>query len=139
MQTFLPLADFKESAQVLDNKRLGKQRVEAYQITRVLAGLTKGWRNHPAVLMWKDYEPALYEYGRTVCVEWRNRGFVDNLVDNFPIVDVVYPPWLGNEDFHKSHQANLVRKLPEHYRLYFPEIDETLPYYWPTKEGVINA
>ena len=32
MQTFLPYADFKRSAESLDNKRLGKQRVEAMQI-----------------------------------------------------------------------------------------------------------
>ena len=28
MQIFLPFSDFKESLKVLDNKRLGKQRVE---------------------------------------------------------------------------------------------------------------
>lgn len=32
MNTFLPYADFQKSAQCLDNKRLGKQRVEAWQI-----------------------------------------------------------------------------------------------------------
>jgi len=35
MQTFLPYADFKESAQCLDYRRLGKQRVEAKQIHRM--------------------------------------------------------------------------------------------------------
>jgi len=28
MQTFLPVADFEESARLLDSPRLGKQRVE---------------------------------------------------------------------------------------------------------------
>ena len=101
---------------------------------RVLAGMTKGWRNHPAVLMWRDYEGALYEYGRLVCVEWRERGFQDSLLEQFPKDRVILPAWLGYDEFHTSHQANLVRKLPEHYRKYFPEVDETLPYYWPTKE-----
>ena len=32
MQIFLPYADFRKSLRVLDNKRLGKQRVETYQI-----------------------------------------------------------------------------------------------------------
>ena len=36
MQTFLPFPDFKMSAQVLDYKRLGKQRVEALQILKTL-------------------------------------------------------------------------------------------------------
>jgi hypothetical protein len=37
MQTFLPYPDFRESARVLDNKRLGKQRVECLQILQTLA------------------------------------------------------------------------------------------------------
>ena len=36
MQTFLPYKSFERSVQVLDNKRLGKQRVEAFQILNVL-------------------------------------------------------------------------------------------------------
>jgi hypothetical protein len=34
VQTFLPYADFAESARVLDRARLGKQRVEALQVLR---------------------------------------------------------------------------------------------------------
>ena len=36
MQTFLPYADFIASAEVLDQKRLGKQRVETIQVLRGL-------------------------------------------------------------------------------------------------------
>jgi hypothetical protein len=36
MQTFLPYADFAECARVLDDKRLGKQRVECLQILKAL-------------------------------------------------------------------------------------------------------
>jgi hypothetical protein len=36
MQTFLPYPDFAKSAAVLDNKRLGKQRVECLQILTAL-------------------------------------------------------------------------------------------------------
>ena len=38
MQTFLPYSDFRDSFSVLDNKRLGKQRVEAYQIISAITG-----------------------------------------------------------------------------------------------------
>lgn len=120
---------------MLDNKRLGKQRVEAYQITRVLKGLTKGWRNHPAVLMWREYEPALYEYGRLVCVEWIRRGFQDTMLERFPVEPVTLPSWLGDSRLHLSHQSNLIRKYPEHYRRYFPTVADDLPYYWVTKEN----
>ena len=140
MQTFMPVADFKEVAKMLDYRRLGKQRVEAWQILKALNGESKGWLNHPAVLMWAGYERALMEYGRIVCVEWRERGYNDNMLDRFPVqVDVVYPSWLGDPEFHLSHQANLVRKLPEHYRKFFPTVDETLPYKWPDRNGITNG
>ena len=53
MQTFLPVADFAESARLLDSPRLGKQRVETLQILRALELPDYGWANHPAVLMWR--------------------------------------------------------------------------------------
>ena len=51
MQTFLPYPDYYQSARCLDNKRLGKQRVEALQIHNIVSGkrTTGGWINHPAV------------------------------------------------------------------------------------------
>jgi hypothetical protein len=57
MQTFLPYYSFEESAKCLDYRRLGKQRVEVYQIINILEGKNKtnGWVNHPAVKMWIGY------------------------------------------------------------------------------------
>lgn len=49
MQTFLPVPDFLETAKILDNKRLNKQIVEAYQI---FSGRVPT-KNHPACLMWE--------------------------------------------------------------------------------------
>jgi hypothetical protein len=80
MQTFLPYPSFSESAKVLDNKRLGKQRVEAYQILRVLCGESTGWQHHPAVKMWKGFEWALWSYGQDICIEWIRRGFKDTVL-----------------------------------------------------------
>ena len=104
MQTFLPYESFKDSAAVLDYRRLGKQRVECLQILQTLAkgqytcehcGYTGAyltcptcvkknkitpWYNHPAVQMWKGYEIALVRYGWYICGEWINKhGFKDNL------------------------------------------------------------
>ena len=66
MQTFLPHESFEKSAQVLDWRRLGKQRVEGMQIINAITGKTrkdgkpyKGWINHPCSVMWRDYAPAL--------------------------------------------------------------------------------
>ena len=108
--------------------------MEAYQVGRVLAGLTVGWRNHPAVLMWRNYEGALNEYGRAICDEWIRRGFVDNMRERFLELPVIRPAWLGDARLHLSHQSNLIRKYPEHYKQHFPEVADDIPYFWVTKE-----
>ena len=79
MQTFLPYKNFSLSAQTLDYKRLGKQRVEAFQVLNVLLGRTKtkakGWLNHPITKMWTNYENALKLYTNVMIDEWINRGY----------------------------------------------------------------
>ena len=72
MQTFLPYADFQKSVEVLDYRRLGKQRVESFQVLNVLLNRTqtKGWRNHPVTLMWTGYESALKLYQNITIREW---------------------------------------------------------------------
>lgn len=136
MQTFLPYSDFVESAKVLDRQRLGKQRVETYQILRTLTGVSSGWQNHPAVKMWRGYDQALADYGATICMEWIGRGYKDSLLDKF--IDHMsgndfykLPDWLGDDDLHLSHRSNLLRKLPDHYRQYFANDPDDLPYVWP--------
>ncbi len=139
MQTFLPFASFEESARVLDPKRLGKQRVETLQILNALTGRSRGWRSHPAVLMWRGHEPALVHYGLVVCVTWRALGYADTCYEKIrafaPDVHTrppVLPPWLGLRELHRSHQSALVRKDPAIYRRWFPDVPDDLPYYWPT-------
>jgi hypothetical protein len=41
------------------------------------------------------------------------------------------PRWLGDPDFHRSHQSSLLRKDPEHYGPMFPGVPDDLPYVWP--------
>lgn len=129
MNTFLPFPEFDKSAQVLDRQRLGKQRVEVLQ-------LLKGqWPNHPAAKMWRGYEHALGLYGLAICREWKARSYKDTCYEKIEALLAPHPkrlpPWLGDDAFHRAHQSNLVRKLPEHYRRYFPEIPDSLPYIWP--------
>lgn len=137
MQTFLPYPSFSKSAMVLDNKRLGKQRVETKQIYNALT-TGKGWIHHPATKMWAGYERALALYGYIICLEWCDRGFNDSLTPWFEerlgVEDFENPWWLGVVGFHASHQSNLVRKDPAHYRQFFPTIPDDLPYIWPTKD-----
>lgn len=138
MQTFLPEPDFSISAMRLDRQRLGKQRVEAKQIYLALTDSSYGWQNHPAVKMWRGYEAALAEYGFCICLEWRNREYADSLLPWFrerlrDEDDTPRPPWIGDEAFHDSHRSNLLRKLPEHYRQFWPELRSDLPYIWPAE------
>lgn len=139
MQTFLPYESFRKSAECLDNKRLGKQRVEAWQILNTLLGKSKGWQNHPAVLMWKGSEYLLCKYGAVCCCEWKRRGFKDSLEVQFCFEAAIrrgndtYPSWLGNEEFHASHRSNLLRKDPNWYGKFGWVEPDNLPYYWPSK------
>lgn len=134
MQTFLPYPDFKQSARALDVKRLGKQRVEASQILNcLLNGGSQGWSNHPAVKMWRGYECALAQYGMAMCVEWSRRGYTDNLFPFFynvyaRLLPPIMPPWLGDVEFHRSHQSNLLNKAPSYYTF---DVPDNLPYVWP--------
>ncbi len=86
MQTFLPYADLTESLRVLDNKRLGKQRVETYQIISAITGRLKldgtpykGWINHPCSVMWRNHVPLLKMYLNASIDEWVKRGFKNTM------------------------------------------------------------
>src|SRR4051794_25934773 len=144
MQTFLPYPGFAASAAVLDARRLGKQRVETFQILRALTWPSYAWKNHPAVRMWRGFVPALVAYGVAVCDEWRRRGGSDTVRDSLleftggQVPDPArlretgaLPGWLGWRELHLSHRSALVRKDPEHYRPYFPDVPDDLPYLWP--------
>lgn len=140
MQTFLPYPSFAESAAVLDRARLGKQRVEALQVLRAVTIPTYGWRHHPAAKMWRGFVPALTKYSLDMTDEWIRRGHPDIVrpqllefanVDGLAQADIPMPPWLGDEAFHESHRANLVRKDPEFYGPLFGDVDVAAPYVWP--------
>ena len=79
VNTFLPWPDYQKTATSLDYRRLGKQRVEGLQILRANLGLTKGWTNHPAAVMWRGHEGSLMEYICAICDEWETRGYEDNV------------------------------------------------------------
>lgn len=136
MQTFLPFESFERTARVLDDRRLGKQRVEVLQILNTLHGSSRGWRNHPVVRMWRGHEEALIEYGLAIVAEWQRRGHGDTcrgkiLAMSRPGRSRSRPPWLGDPAFHRSHRSNLVRKDPAHYRRHFRRVPDDLPYVWP--------
>jgi len=134
MQTFLPYESFTDSAKCLDFRRLGKQRVEAYQLLKSLRGIG-GWSNHPATKMWRGHEKALGVYMNVCIMEWTRRGYKNSMklfeVDS--IISIEYPHWLGDEKFHASHRSNLLRKDPDYYGQFGWTESHDLPYVWPVK------
>jgi hypothetical protein len=150
VQTFLPYADFLASAKALDQKRLGKQRVETIQVLRGLITPGYGWRHHPAVKMWRGYEEGLVRYGLDIVDVWVATGRADTTAATL-IADLgrgpgirtqkeldlagELPPWLGDPLFHRSHQSALLRKDPLFYRPIFgPDVPDDLPYVWPSPD-----
>jgi hypothetical protein len=153
MQTFLPFPDFTASARTLDDRRLGKQRVETLQVMGVLVEaywdnpramvvdrVPRGWRSHPVVLMWQGHAGALLDYQRATCDVWIERGFNDTCYAKTLALAThrfgsspprAVPAWLGDAELHRSHQSNLVRKDPELYGPLFPGVPADLPYVWP--------
>jgi hypothetical protein len=132
MQTFLPYADFVQSVQCLDYRRLGKQRVEASQILKSLAIPDYGWKNHPIVKMWVSYEDALKFYYNCCVIEWISRNYRNTMpLMNIPCVqEIDFPPWIGDDRFHASHRSNLLRKDRDFYSQFGWSEPDNLEYVW---------
>lgn len=152
VQTFLPYPDFAATASVLDDRRLGKQRVEGLQIVKAIVVAGYPWRHHPAALMWAGHEDALECYLTAVCDEWQRRGFADTCRASIrahldtagvapPVPQAVLaagdrlPPWLGDETLHRSHRGSLLLKDPEWYGRFFPPVEAEGwdGYVWPVR------
>jgi hypothetical protein len=136
MQTFLPYPNYIRSVQSLDNKRLGKQRVEAKQIIDILEGKPARWKNHPAVLMWVGYTNSLKYYCNCCINEWIKRGFNNTMIKYNVDHQNEDPWWIGDENFHRAMRARLIEKDKEFYSSKFPR-DEGFNsgmYFWPVNE-----
>jgi hypothetical protein len=138
MQVFLPYPDFVKSLQTLDNLRLGKQRVETYQLISGLTGrptltgkpYSKGRVNHPISQMFRDNIPALKQYLNDSIDVWVARGMNNTMQKEVIEEEIVMPLWFGDDAFHKSHRANLLRKDAVWYGAFGWTDDPALPYRW---------
>jgi hypothetical protein len=165
MQSFLTsTSSFIETAQVLDNKRLHKQTLEAWQCLLTIANLDpdgnhrepKGWSNHPVVKMWRGYETAFVSYISATYFEWKSRGYKSSLlektlrtydlaVDLGRISDeLVMPAWITDTAYFSrltsTHRTALLCKNYDWYSQFgWPEDSGTQPetyeYLWPHQDG----
>ena len=152
----------ESNALKLDNKRLFKQALEAWQILMNLTQLDPqgnhrepaGWSNHPAVKMWRGSELLLYFYIMAMIKEWKSRGFKTTL-DNKATATAIkakeldrlssaIPNWMHDQTLFdaiaSSHRKALLSKQYEHYNQFNWEEDEgyapeSYDYVWPIKGG----
>ena len=146
MQTFLPYADFRASAEVLDDRRLGKQRVETLQVMRALTLPDYGWQHHPVTAMWRGYRPALMAYQEATCRVWAERGHADTCLEK-TLLDLGRVP----EDLAAYERGDVADAAVERRRgparartgrsscrrhrsttgALFPDVPDDLDYVWP--------
>lgn len=136
MQTFLPYPDFRESARVLDPRRLGNQ------FYREGLTLLRGkWANHPAARMWRGHHYALGCYLLACERELARRGHhypehgkevLNRILWALARGETMDPPaWLGDPDFHARHRAALLAKDPEWYGRFGWTEEPSIDYIWP--------
>jgi len=163
MKTFIPyrcksnpIKGLLKSLKCLDNKRLGKQRVETYQIWSILSGnnTRQGWKNHPAVLMWKGYEDALVLYLILSCKIWATRKTklgkpfsnltMDQHIKTFNLNKVLikneikFPKWWFSKELHNRDKAMLYHKNTEYYYKFKKYGDKYNEYLWPSKDSKLS-
>ena len=167
MQSFLVSTDsFETTAKVLDNKRLHKQTLEAWQCLLTISGLDpegndrnpKGWINHPVVKMWRGYETVFVSYISATYFEWRSRGYKSTLLEKTyrtydlavslgrVSADYVLPPWMQDTQYFNNlcstHRTALLCKNYDWYRQFGWAEDtgtapETYEYLWPHQDGYV--
>ena len=147
MQTFLPFFSFEDSAASIDKKRCWKQVVEAKQVLCILhyegvpsdwkqskGWLKQGWRNHPAVLMWKGYEDALAIYYNDFLDYCLKVHKINTTMEKAQVINrPLYPWWLGEEKFHRAMRSRLIVKNEAFYLPKFPNdkgFNDGM-YWWP--------
>ena len=126
VNTFLPEVSYQLSLSYLDNLRLRKQRVEVKQILRAIRGETRGWANHPAARMWRDYPGSLCVYGAMSCLVWKSRWRV--------VCERCDESIFGKEYAHRNDSPPLDPVVCPHCEHWAPPVqvfynDTLLPYF----------
>jgi hypothetical protein len=154
--TFVSSACPLQCAKDLDNKRILKQRVEAFQLIKSIEE-GSGWSNHPCSKMWANHVEALKVYYNIMVRECISRGFENNMPlydineNEFSVIRTYFDgvrtyleptqgktfPWFfGWQPFIYSHRCALIRKKPDYYgpKFWDSECEKYINYgyIWPT-------
>jgi len=146
VNTFL-IGSFEYTSVSLDPQRLFKQAVEAKQIIITIdeklhnPETKRGYRNHPAVIMWTPFLDALKLYYNTILRRvYLNSKYritkleLYNLPENENSIEI---PWFCNYmPLIYSHRARLYQKNPNYYSfLEFPDEYLDIGYIWIGKNS----
>ena len=139
-KTILPYPNFKETASVLSDSHLERQRYEVLHLIEILqevevTQLPDTFTDEtPEVTLefvntWSGYEMQLCEFGITLSEEWSVRHKkVDPFFEIFTEhldwatgenANMNMPPHFGNVDYHDEIKAALVKNDPDWYASYF--------------------
>jgi len=168
MQSFLTNTEsFELTASNLDNKRLHKQTLEAWQCLLTMCKLDpegnnrepKGWSAHPVVKMWRGHETLLVSYISATYFEWRGRGFKSTLLDKTNRTyekalelgrvreELTVPRWMLDTAYYSElcsrHRTALLCKNYTWYSQFGWAEDtgtapETYAYLWPHQDGYVD-
>lgn len=158
--TFI-FTSLESTCNLLDRKRLNKQKIEAKEILEAGLRTEGGWVNHPAVHMWRGYSNGLKYYFNCIVEACIRRGFNNTLelyeftqqqIDGIEYQSVndylengipeasnkiIMPWWFTWMPLLYSHRCSLLRKDPEYYGKIFSSdcmsdyVDKG--YIWPMK------
>jgi hypothetical protein len=139
MQTFLPYADFHDSAFALDQQRCWKQLIECDQILNALAGdATPARQNHPATRMWRGCYMALVSYRNQILYAVDAWGYDHGYRVMPEARNPPLPQWFGWPALHACHRGRLLAKSQfyERYDWLETPVEENL---WPVdKHGILH-
>lgn len=131
MQTFLPYADFEQSAACFDYRRLGSQINECTQLLDALHETNNGgYRNHTVTRMWKFYEFQLATFGLVCEDEWESRGYrvrvnrakLEQHLEWAESGSQEFPFWFGDSEVHDRYKRLLIWKKPDFYQPKWPDL-----------------
>lgn len=153
IQTWMPLPNFKESAESLSDTDLAKQVADALRVIEELheiplaeSKLAPEYRTQEplvpveAARMWKGCEIQLCEYALEMAEEasvrqGKKNQYMDAISEHLEWATgedsfMGKPSWFGDIELHLSHQAALLRKDPDFYRARFTA-DPEMSLRWP--------
>jgi hypothetical protein len=152
MNTFLPYADYEQTAQCLRSRDLETQILHVRLLLDTLHEVdeltVQAWQNHPIVSMWRGHEAQLATYGLAMSEEWNNRTGNDPEseyfqwhLDNVSCVDdfeMSKPKWMEDKRMEvvmSNHRGILLFKDAAWYSKFGWNVGPCSSYFWPVADA----